>query len=39
MQEQLQHMQHESELAFAQIKMIKDQLSVEAAARLESQVR
>jgi hypothetical protein len=39
MQEQLQQMQHESELAFNQIKLIKEQLNIEIAARIEAQVR
>ncbi|CAF2390703.1 unnamed protein product [Rotaria sp. Silwood2] len=37
MQEQLQQMQHESELAFNQIKLIKEQLNIEIAARIDSQ--
>jgi carboxyl-terminal PDZ ligand of neuronal nitric oxide synthase protein len=38
MQEQLQQMQQESELAFNQIKLIKEQLNIEIAARIDSQV-
>ena len=38
MQEQLQQMQNESELAFNQIKLIKDQLNIEIAARIDAQV-
>ena len=38
MQEQLQQMQHESELAFNQIKLIKDQLNIEITARIDAQV-
>ncbi len=38
MQEQLQQMQNESELAFNQIKLIKEQLNIEIAARIEAQV-
>ena len=38
MQEQLQQMQSESELAFNQIKLIKEQLNIEIGARLDSQV-
>ncbi|CAF4697160.1 unnamed protein product [Rotaria sp. Silwood1] len=37
MQEQLQQMQHESEVAFNQIKLIKEQLNIEIAARIDSQ--
>ncbi|CAF0762901.1 unnamed protein product [Adineta steineri] len=37
MQEQLQQMQNESELAFNQIKLIKEQLNIEIAARIDSQ--
>ena len=39
MQEQLQQMQNESELAFNQIKLIKDQLNIEITARIDAQVR
>lgn len=39
MQEQLQQMQHESELAFNQIKLVKEQLNIEIAARIDAQVR
>jgi hypothetical protein len=39
MQEQLQQMQNESELAFNQIKLIKDQLNIEISARIDAQVR
>jgi hypothetical protein len=38
MQEQLQQMQNESELAFNQIKLIKEQLNIEIAARIDAQV-
>lgn len=38
MQEQLQQMQNESELAFNQIKLIKEQLNIEISARIDSQV-
>ena len=38
MQEQIQQMQSESELAFNQIKLIKEQLNIEVAARIEAQV-
>jgi hypothetical protein len=38
MQEQLQQMQNESELAFNQIKLIKEQLNIEITARIDSQV-
>ena len=38
MQEQFQQMQNESELAFNQIKLIKEQLNIEIGARLDSQV-
>jgi len=38
MQEQLQQMQNESELAFNQIKLIKDQLNIEITARIDAQV-
>ncbi len=38
MQEQLQQMQNESELAFNQIKLIKEQLNIEIAARTDAQV-
>ncbi len=38
MQEQLQQMQNESELAFNQIKLIKEQLNIEVAARIDAQV-
>ncbi|CAF2789191.1 unnamed protein product [Rotaria sp. Silwood2] len=37
MQEQIQQMQNESELAFNQIKLIKEQLNIETAARVDSQ--
>ncbi|CAF3388752.1 unnamed protein product [Rotaria sp. Silwood1] len=37
MQEQIQQMQNESELAFNQIKLIKDQLNIEIAARIDAQ--
>ncbi|CAF1501364.1 unnamed protein product [Adineta ricciae] len=37
MQEQLQQMQNESELAFNQIKLIKEQLNIEVAARIDAQ--
>ncbi len=39
MQEQLQQMQNESELAFNQIKLIKEQLNIEIVARIDAQVR
>lgn len=39
MQEQLQQMQNESELAFNQIKLIKEQLNIEITARIDAQVR
>lgn len=39
MQEQLQQMQHESEVAFNQIKLIKDQLNIEIAARIDAQTK
>jgi len=39
MQEQLQQMQNESELAFNQIKLVKEQLNIEIAARIDAQVR
>jgi hypothetical protein len=38
MQEQLQQMQNESELTFNQIKLVKEQLNIEIAARIDSQV-
>lgn len=38
MQEQLQQMQNESELAFNQIKLIKEQLNIEIGARIDAQV-
>jgi len=38
MQEQLQQMQNESELAFNQIKLIKEQLNIEITARIDAQV-
>jgi hypothetical protein len=38
MQEQLQQMQNESEIAFNQIKLIKEQLNIEIAARIDAQV-
>jgi hypothetical protein len=38
MQEQLQQMQNESELAFNQIKLIKEQLNIEIIARIDAQV-
>ncbi|CAF3602503.1 unnamed protein product [Rotaria socialis] len=37
MQEQIQQMQNESELAFNQIKLIKDQLNIEITARIDAQ--
>jgi len=37
MQEQLQQMQNESELAFNQIKLVKEQLNIEIAARIDAQ--
>ncbi|CAF0859031.1 unnamed protein product [Rotaria sordida] len=37
MQEQIQQMQSETELAFNQIKLIKEQLSIEIAARIDAQ--
>jgi hypothetical protein len=37
MQEQLQQMQNESELAFNQIKLIKEQLNIEITARIDAQ--
>ena len=39
MQEQLQQMQNESELALNQMKILKEQLNVEVAARIDAQVR
>jgi len=39
MQEQLQQIQNESELAFNQIKLVKEQLNIEIAARIDAQVR
>jgi hypothetical protein len=38
MQEQLQQMQNESEVAFNQIKLIKEQLNIETTARIDAQV-
>ena len=38
MQEQLQQIQHESELTFNQLRLIKEQLNIEIAARVDSQV-
>ncbi len=38
MQEQLQQMQNESEVAFNQIKVIQEQLNIEITARIDSQV-
>lgn len=38
MQEQLQQIQNESELAFNQIKLIKEQLNIEINARMDAQV-
>ncbi|CAF4814463.1 unnamed protein product [Rotaria socialis] len=37
MQEQLQQVQHESELAFNQIKLVKEQLNIEITARTDAQ--
>ncbi|CAF1437652.1 unnamed protein product [Adineta ricciae] len=37
MQEQLQQIQHESELTFNQLRLIKEQLNIEIAARVDSQ--
>ena len=39
MQEQLQQMQNEADVAFNQIKLIKEQLNLEIAARIDAQVR
>ena len=38
MQEQLQQIQQESELTFNQLRLIKEQLNIEIAARIDSQV-
>lgn len=38
MQEQIQQMQNENELAFNQIKLLKEQLNIEITARIDAQV-
>ena len=38
MQEQIQQMQNESELAFNQMKLTQEQLNIEISARIDAQV-